>query len=68
MEQHFIKSVQTAIVGLIGSFASITSVSEILTVIGAVVSICSGCLASYHLILGIRLRKRDIKERENDGS
>jgi len=68
MEQHFVKSVQTAVVGLAGSFASIASVSEVLTFLGAVVSICSGCLASYHLILGIRIRKRDIKERENDGS
>jgi hydrogenase-4 membrane subunit HyfE len=68
MEQHFIKSVYSAVLGLIGSFASITSVSEVLTVLGAAVSICSGCLASYHLMLGIRIRKRDIKERENDGS
>lgn len=68
METHFIRSVYSAVLGLIGSFASITSVSEVLTVLGAVVSICSGCLASYHLILGIRIRKRDIKERENDGS
>jgi hypothetical protein len=66
MEQHFIKSVSSAVIGLAGSFASITSVSEGLTVLGAVVSICSGCLASYHLILGIRIRKREIKEREND--
>jgi len=49
-------------VGLAGSFASIASVSEVLTFLGAVVSICSGCLASYHLILGIRIRKRDIEK------
>lgn len=68
METHFIRSVYSAVLGLAGSFASIASVSEVLTFLGAVVSICSGCLASYHLILGIRIRKRDIKERENDGS
>ena len=66
MEQHFIKSVFSAVLGLIGSFASLTSVSEVLTVLGAVVSICSGCLASYHLMLGIRIRKRDIKDRESN--
>ena len=49
-------------IGLIGSFASIASVSEVLTFLGAIVSICSGCLASYHLMLGIRIRKRDIKK------
>jgi len=62
MEQHFVKSLYSAALGLAGSFASITSVSEILTFLGAVVSICSGCLASYHLILGIRIRKRDIQK------
>jgi len=62
MEQHFVKSVSSAVVGLAGSFASIASASEVLTFLGAVVSICSGCLASYHLILGIRIRKRDIEK------
>ncbi len=68
MEDHFIKSLYSAALGLAGSFASIASVSELLGIVGAAVSICSGCLASYHLTLGIRLRKRAIKERENDGS
>lgn len=66
MEQHFVKSLYSAALGLIGSFTSIASVSEFLGILGAAVSICSGCLASYHLILGIRIRKRDIEEREND--
>lgn len=66
MEQHFIKSIYSAVLGLIGSFASIASVSELLGITGAAVSICSGCLAIHYLTLGIRIRKQDIKDREND--
>ena len=64
--EHYIKSIVSASVGLISSVASITSVSEILTFFGAIVSICSGCLASYHLILGIRIRKKEIRK-DDDG-
>ncbi len=66
MEQHFVKSLYSAALGLIGSFTSIASVSELLGIIGAAVSICSGCLAIYYLELGIRIRKQDIKDRESD--
>jgi len=60
--EHYIKSIISATVGLISSVASINSVSEVLTFLGAIVSICSGCLASYYLILGIRIRKNQIRK------
>ncbi len=64
-DPHFIKAITSATVGLMSSLASLESVSELLTFIGAFVSICSGCLASYHLFLGIRIRKNQVR-REND--
>jgi len=65
MEHHFIRSLYSAVLGLAGSFASLASVSEFLTIIGAAVSICSGCLASYHLMLGIRIRKKQIEDKDH---
>jgi len=64
METHFIKSGYSAIFGLVGSWASLANISEVLTFVGAILSICSGCLASYHLILAIRMRKRDMMKKD----
>ena len=60
MEENFVRSIISAVVGVVSSATSYASVVEVVS--GGFISIISGGLACYYCWLGIKIRKSDIEK------
>ena len=65
MGDNFVRSILSASVGVVSSAAAFSSIIEVVSIVGAIISVISGSLACYYVLLGIKIRKTAIK-RESD--
>ena len=63
MDDNFVRSILSAVVGVVSSAAAYSSIIEVVSIAGGIISVVSGSLACYYCLLGIKIRKTAIKRR-----